>query len=58
MYVVRVTDNFQYMDDEETYTHGEYQTWEEAVAAARRLVDRSLAEGFKPGMSSDALYAH
>ncbi len=56
MFVVRVADNSHYMDEEETYTHSEYSTWAESVAAARRLVDMSLAEHFQPGMSAERLY--
>jgi len=56
MFVVRVANNFHYMDEEETYTHSEHPTWAEAVAAARRLVDISLAEHFQPGMSAATLY--
>ena len=56
MFVVRVADNFHYMDDDETFTHGEFATWPEAIAAARQLVDRYLAAAFRPGMTSAALY--
>lgn len=56
MFVVRVADNFHYADEEEAYTHSEHETWEAAVATARRLVDLSLAEHYHPGMSAQALY--
>jgi hypothetical protein len=56
MFVVRVADNFHYMDDEESHAHGEYSTWPEAVAAARQIVDRSLEHEFRPGMGAAELY--
>lgn len=56
MYVVRVADNFHYMDDGEAYVHGEFLTWEEAVAAAREIVDRSLDAEFRSGISAEQLF--
>ncbi len=57
MFVVRVADNFHYMDEDETYTHGQFETWPEAVAAAKEIVDRCLAEYHQPGMTADALFS-
>lgn len=34
MFIVRVADNFHYMDEEQTDTHSEHLTWVEAVGAA------------------------
>lgn len=56
MFVVRVADNFHYMDEDESYRHSEHATWGEAVATARRLVDMSLTEHFHSGMSAESLY--
>ena len=56
MFVVRVSDNFHYMDDEETHVHGEFATWAEALAAARAIVERSLAAEFRPGITPDGLF--
>ena len=56
MFTIRVADNFHYMDEDETYTAGEFATWEEALVAARERVDRSLAEAYTPGMTADALF--
>lgn len=56
MFVVRVADNFHYMNEEETYTHSEHPTWAEAVAAACRIVDASLAEHCQPGISAADLH--
>lgn len=57
MYVVRVADNFHYMDQNEHYTHGTYATWQEAVAAAHSIVDRCLEEYARPGITADELFA-
>jgi len=57
MFVLRVADNFHYMDQDETYTHSEYATWEEAVAVARRIVDESLAEHYQPGINASELFS-
>jgi hypothetical protein len=55
-YTVRVDDNFHYMDKDYRYTHGEYETVEEAVKAAQAIVDSFLAAAYIPGMSPDDLY--
>ncbi len=39
---VRVWDNFHYMDDEEAYDLGEFDTYEEALEAAKRIVEESV----------------
>jgi len=57
MFTVRVSDNFHHMDEDETYTQGEYATWAEAVAVSRRIVDRCLAEYQQPGMTAEALFS-
>jgi len=57
MFVLRVADNFHYMDQDETYTHSEYATWADAVAVARRIVDESLAEHYRPGISAGELFS-
>jgi hypothetical protein len=56
MFIVHVADNFDYMDEDETHTHGEFATWAEAVTAARQIVDDSLAHLSRPGMTEAALY--
>ena len=56
MFVVRVADNFNYMDEDETSTHGEFATWADAVAAARGIVDRYLTHAYRTGMTPAALY--
>jgi hypothetical protein len=56
-YVVLIDDNFHYMDEDERVEHGRFATYEEAEAACRRIVDRSLEELRAPGMTADALFA-
>jgi hypothetical protein len=56
MFTVFVADNFHYLDQDSTYKLGAYPTWAEAEAAARRLVDGCLEEGFRPGITPEVLY--
>jgi hypothetical protein len=51
-----VDDNFHYMDESKRYEHGVFATWDEAVAACKRIVDDDLARTYKPGMSSEELF--
>lgn len=57
MFTVRVADNFHYRDQSATTTHGDFPTWEAALAAARRIVDDSLSHHWRQGMSADELYS-
>jgi hypothetical protein len=57
MFSVRAADNFHYMDESETYTHGNFSSWDEAVAAARKVVDDSLSENYQHGMTADELFS-
>ena len=54
-YTVFVDDNFHYMDESERYTLGHFATYEKAVAAAKRIVDKFLAAQHKRGMSAEEL---
>ena len=56
-YKVVVDDNCHYQDSDERWQHGIYDTKEEALTICRRLVDNSLNERHKPGLSADALYS-
>ena len=55
-YKVIVYDNAHYMDESESYTHGEFETYEAALSAAKKLVDDELGNAFKPGMPPEDLY--
>ena len=56
-YTVWVDDNFHYMDEDERYKHGEFETLEAAIEACKRIVDAYLVSAYTPGMSADALHA-
>jgi len=55
-YTVVVADNFHYMDSSEHYVHGSFDSLEEAVRAAKTIVDSWLADNRKPGMTAAQLY--
>lgn len=55
-YRVLVDDNFHFMDEGSRYCAGEYDTAEEALARAKDIVESSLQEVFKPGISAKQLY--
>ncbi len=39
---VRMYDNFHYMDEDNCYDHGTFDTYEEALAAAKKLVEEEI----------------
>ncbi len=55
-YTVRVDDNYDYMDTDVRYTHGEFETLEGALKAAQKIVDDYLLSAYTTGMSAEALY--
>jgi hypothetical protein len=55
-YKVMVDDNFHYMEEGERREYGMFATAEDAIAACRRLVDQSLAEEYRAGMTAPQLY--
>ncbi|HYE96399.1 MAG TPA: hypothetical protein VD962_09330 [Rubricoccaceae bacterium] len=55
-YVVFVEENERYMDASARRERGRYETYEEAEAACRRLVDMSLEEHVRPGITADELF--
>ena len=52
---LRVYDNFHYMDESEAYNHGKYDTYEDAVIAAKSIVDEFFEHNWEKGISSNAL---
>ncbi|MGO9046173.1 MAG: hypothetical protein ACLQFW_04690 [Xanthobacteraceae bacterium] len=56
-YKVMVHDNFHYQEDDR-WEQGVYESVERAIAACRGIVDKSLEEGYKPGISAKKLYDH
>ena len=57
-YKVMIDDNFHYMDESERVTRGEFATLEAAIDACKAIVNESLQEGYKPGMSAIELYQY
>jgi hypothetical protein len=57
-YTVMCDDNFHFMDESDRSTHGQYDSAEAAIAAAKAIVDRSLQFIYRPGMTADVLYDH
>jgi hypothetical protein len=57
MFRVVVDDNFHAMDANERTEHGHFQSYEQAVVAARAIVDAFLTLHHTPGMSADQLFA-
>jgi hypothetical protein len=55
-YKVMVDDNFHYQDSDERREQGTYETVEEARMACRGIVDQSLENEHRPGISAEALY--
>jgi hypothetical protein len=55
-FTVIVNENSHYMDESESYTLGEFETAEEALAACKRMVDQDLAELHTAGMPAEDLY--
>jgi hypothetical protein len=55
-YTVRVDDNFHYMDKDYRRTHGEYESLEAALKAAKEVVDGFLSAAHTPGMRPEDLY--
>jgi hypothetical protein len=56
MYEVLVDDNFNYMDEDERHTLGNFPNLCMALDACREIVDRSLEHLHRTGMTADALY--
>ncbi len=55
-YELFVDDNFHYMDEESRYKSGTFDTYSEALAKAKAIVDEFLEQGHVPGMTSGELY--
>ena len=55
-WTVYVDDNFHFMDEDERYCLGTFDSLEAAEAACREIVDRSLRGS--PAKTADELYKH
>lgn len=49
-------DNFHFLDENERYKLGEFDTCEEAISACKKIVDDFLEKAYKKGMSFKELY--
>ncbi len=54
-YKVFIDDNFHYMDEDERVHHGEFLTPDEAVAAAKKIVDDELEHLRASGVATDEI---
>lgn len=50
-----VYDNFHYMDELEAYNQGQYKTYEDALIAAKAIVDEFFEHNWKSGVTADYL---
>jgi hypothetical protein len=57
-FVVTVADNFHYMDEGAYWTLGAFATADEAIAAAKALVDAFLTDKHQPGATAEELFAN
>ena len=55
---VLVSENSHYMDEGERYEHGTFASADEALAAAKKIVDDFLLNAHKPAMSAQDLFKH
>lgn len=56
---ILVADNYKYMDEDAEYIAGEFDTWEEAVTHAKKIVDATVIESIKDGATpEEALEAY
>lgn len=56
-WIVMVDDNFAFMDTSERYKDGEYDSYEEAMAKCKAIVDDYLDSALEPGMTAEQLLA-
>ena len=57
-YKVFVDDNFHYMDVEERYALGEFESLDIAIAKCKQIVDQFLADSYEPNITASELYLH
>jgi len=59
-YQIFIDDNFHYMDEDERIAGDVFDTAEEAIAAAKKIVDKSLRHEYRqhPGLSADELWGY
>jgi hypothetical protein len=52
-FTVCVDDNFHYMDKDHRYTAGEFDTYDEALALAKKIVDESIVPTIEGGSTPE-----
>lgn len=52
---LRVYENSHYMDESEAYNHGDYDTYEEALIAAKAIVDDFFEHNWETGITPESL---
>lgn len=57
-YCLRIYDNYHFMDEEEAYNSGSYDTYEEAVVAAKIRIDDGIAYDLEFGIKPEELYLY
>jgi hypothetical protein len=55
-YTIFVDDNFHNGAEEERYLLGEYESYQEAVAVCKKIVDDFMSKGYRNGMSFKELW--
>lgn len=55
IYEVFIDDNFHFMDEDERCSAGRFYRYKSALVRAKRIVERSLLDIYKPGMSAEEL---
>ena len=55
-YRVIVSASFHYMYKDERHTYGKFETLEDAIDAAKEIVDDDLLRYYEPGITPDDLY--
>jgi hypothetical protein len=55
-YRVIIDENFHFMDTSERYGSGVFETYEEAVAKCKEIIDEFLESALTPTDSADSLY--
>jgi hypothetical protein len=56
-YILYIDDNFHYMDEGPRSSHSDYEREDDAIRAAKRMVDESLRDLYRIGMTPQELLA-
>jgi len=56
-YKVLVDDNFHFMDEKHRYGSGSFDTYDEAAAKCKSIIDDYLRSALEPGMTKEQLFA-